>query len=140
MTSTRSAERTQFLTDVFTTALEGGVNYWASVREYRHTESPRAVLVRSEDLVFDDHLFAWVPAKGAERLVVDLDVVARGVNRIAATDKNRKEYLREADRRLVAAASRENDMGPADMRHGDIDAGIAELILQVALFDEVVYG
>lgn len=140
MTSTRSAERIQFLTDVFTTALEGGVNYWASVREYRHTESPRAVLVRLEDLVFDEHLFAWVPTEGAEKLVVDLDVIARGVNRIAATGEDQKEYLREEDRLLVAAASRENDMGPADMRHGDIDAAIAELILQVALFDEVVYG
>lgn len=82
MPATRSAERTEFLTDVFTTAMEGGVSYWASVREYRHTESPRAVLVRTEDLILDQESMSWVPGENAETLIVDLDVVARGINRI----------------------------------------------------------
>ena len=86
-TRTRSEQRTEFLTDVLITAIEGGVAYWARVLEYQHTEAPRAVLVRTEDLAFDDNRFAWVPTDGAEQLVVDLDVVARGVNRIAPKNK-----------------------------------------------------
>lgn len=139
-TRTRSEQRTEFLTDVLITAIEGGVAYWARVLEYQHTEAPRAVLVRTEDLVFDDNRFAWVPTAGAEQLVVNLDVVARGVNRIASAGANEIKYLPEAHRLLVAAASRENDMMPADARYGDIDAGVADHIVQIALFGEVVHG
>ena len=32
---TRSEERTQFLADVITIALEGGVGYWSEAHEYR---------------------------------------------------------------------------------------------------------
>lgn len=137
MLATRSVERTEFLTDVFTTAMEGGVSYWASVLEYRHTESPRAVLVRTEELVLDDETMTWIPGPDAEELIVDLEVVARGVNRIV---EGAIEFLPEAHRALVAAASRENDMMPADGRHGDIDAGVAEHIVQAALFGAIVHG
>lgn len=137
MPATRSAERTEFLTDVFTTAMEGGVSYWASVLEYRHNESPRAVLVRTEELVLDDETMSWVPGPDAEELIVDLEVVARGINRIA---NGEIEYLPEAHRALIAAASRENDMMPADGQHGDIDAGVAEHIVQAALFGAIVHG
>ncbi|CAG7636401.1 hypothetical protein SIM91_05005 [Rhodococcus opacus] len=137
MPAARSAERTEFLTDVFTTAMEGGVSYWASVLEYRHTESPRAVLVRIEDLVPDEETMSWVPGQGAEELIVDLDVLARGIDRIG---KGPIEYLPVSHRPLVAAASRENDMMPAHARHGDIDAGVADNIVQAALFGKIVYG
>ncbi|MDH6284624.1 hypothetical protein [Prescottella agglutinans] len=139
-TRTRSEQRTEFLTDILTTAIEGGVSYWARALAYQHTEAPRAVLVRTEDLVFDDNRFAWVPGDGAEQLIVDLDVVARGLNRIASAGADEIKYLPESHRLLVTAANRENDMMPADARYGDIDAGVADTIVQVALFGEVVYG
>ncbi len=97
------------------------------MREYRHTESPRAVLVRTEDLILDQESMSWVPGENAETLIVDLDVVARGhqpnhlwPNQVPA----------ESHRVLVAAASRENDMMPVNGRHGDIDAGVADSIVQ----------
>jgi len=137
MPATHSAERTKFLTDVFTTAMEGGVSYWASVLEYRHTESPRAVLVHTEELVLDHETMSWVPGPDAEELIVDLDVVAQGISRIV---KGEVDYLPETHRARIAAASRENDMMPADGRHGDIDAGIAEHVVQAALFGAIVHG
>ncbi|GBF17403.1 hypothetical protein Br6_04809 [Rhodococcus sp. Br-6] len=139
-TSTRSEQRTEFLTDVFVTAMEGGVSFWARVLEYRHSDTPRAVLVRTEDLALDDDSLQWLPVEGAERLTVDLDVIARGLNRITAAAAEEIRYLPERYRLLVSAANRENDMMPADGRHSDIDASIADSIVQVALFGEVVYG
>ena len=136
---TRSPERDQFLTDIFTTALEGGIQYWAQVHEYRHEENPRAVITEYEDEEEPPH-------------VITLDTIARGVSRIARARPNEIEYLAQWKRKLVAAASRQNRTDPEninleDVRPGpmsnfgyDIDADVADDILQVALFGKVVYG
>lgn len=151
MTRKRSAARTEFLTDILTIAIEGGVNYWATILEYKHSDpEPYAVLVDSEDLVQDDN-WDWVPSEGTEPYRVDLDVIARGVNRIVNATKKPVPFLTEAKRKVVTAASMQNDCMPdmsltdnnrSNLGHyvSDIDADVADDILQVGIFGEVRYG
>lgn len=132
-TRTRSEERTEFITDVFTTALEGGINYWAVVTEYQHDgDYPHATIVDAEAHYQDEITpeTTWH---------VDLDTIAKGLNRITKAKAGEIEYLHEGHRRLVAAANRANDCAP-DGHNDDIDADVADNILQVALFGKVVYG
>ncbi|KZM68858.1 hypothetical protein [Nocardia terpenica] len=121
---TRSRERIQFLTDVLTTAVEGGIGYWSELRGYLH-EAPHAhaVIVDYED---------------GEKYHVDIETIAHGLNEVSrshdVTGMNHKA------RQLITAANRENDFAPAGYRYGDIDSEVADMVLQVALFGEVRYG
>lgn len=128
-TRARSAERTEFLSDVLTTAVEGGINYWAQVSGYRWNCPPAERGVTVHDVVGDD-----IPPEGRR---VTLDDIARAVNAIAKAPLSDPEPvalgLHRQYRRQVVEASRENDAG-------DIDAGLADAIVQVAVFGEVIYG
>lgn len=135
----RSAERAQFLADILTTAVEGGINHWATVLEYDVAEylatgdpgKVRVKLTESEEVDEDGDGMAYR---------VTIDTIATGVNKIANAAAEEIKYLPERHRLLVAAASRENDFCPADGRYSDIDAGVADTILQVAIFGRVFYG
>lgn len=107
----RSPARTQFLTDVFTTAFEGGINYWASVRVFRWEDEQRGVLLDEED--------------DGREWTITLDTIARGITVLTAVD------------RLPAAFKLANRTNGAD---GDFDADDADRILQAGLFGQVVYG
>lgn len=143
--TTRSPERTQLLTDILTTAIEGGVQYWAAVREYVHNgDDPHAILIdHDED--------GGCEEVGCCLNRVDLDVIATGVNRIVNSHQDQIPGLPNWQRKVVRAAARQNDACPEitmkdEDRPGfgnfgsDIDADVADNILQVGLFGEVVYG
>lgn len=123
--TTRTAERKQFLFDVFVTALEGGVNYWADVEGY-HWSNPDG----SEDL---DGFRATITDREEPggQLVVDADVIARGIGRFEplARQRGADDYWRQ-----FLAANRTNG------DDGDYDATVADVIVQLALFGEIVYG
>lgn len=144
----RSAERTQFLADVLTTAIEGGVNYWATITNYSvslgHAENTTATLTETmEDA--PSGAASYTPAIHT----VTIDTIARGVNLIAKSTPNKLvnglpdtnysaehggiRYLSPGTRSAVIAASRINDAG-------ELDASDADAIVQVALFGEVTYG
>lgn len=121
----RSAERVQFLSDVMTTAVEGGINYWAAVSEYRwdlDKYTPEQVGVTVYDQEDDD----W-PEEGRR---VDLDVIARGIGVLKkAGGCGDPDYWKQF---LLADRTNGED--------GDYDAGMADCILQAGLLGEVVYG
>jgi coenzyme F420-reducing hydrogenase gamma subunit len=131
----RTTERAQFLADVLTCAVEGGINYWASVSDYRWY-----------DPTFEDgggtaehvdgvpNAYATVhetESDGTVSGLIGVDQVATAIRDIL----NGKEGIRinDADVALIREANRDNDAG-------EIDAGIADMIVQVAMFGEVVYG
>jgi hypothetical protein len=133
-TTRRSPERAQFLADIITTAVEGGIQYWARVTAYRWyspdldggtaepgpggTANAYAIVVDGED---EDQV-------GHE---VGLDDIARVLNGLRSAEPP-KYWNADAVRRVIAA-NRDNDAG-------DIDADDADVILQLAIFGEVVYG
>lgn len=136
ITRKRSTERTQYLHDIMSTALEGGVNYWSTARDIERTGTPeqrRDSAFRwdyvaytltespaSDGCSHDDHQDA--PRCRGHR--VDIEVVASGLSRMRKAGDMRS-HMREADD--------ENDAG-------EIDAGDADQIVQWGIFGKGIYG
>lgn len=121
----RSEARNQFLCDVFTTAFEGGVNYWADVQAYRW-----------QDREADGTFYGWLvdsEDEDAEAVKVDIAVIARGFGKffqwVVDRGFGKDHYYWQA----IEANSTNGD-------DGDYDAIVADIIVQLGLFGEVVYG
>lgn len=114
----RTDERATFLADIIIAAVEGGTGYWASVSAYKWTLGPEltTATLHPEDEPDTSH-------------VVTLDTIAHGIAVI-----RREEHLARVDiRTAILQADRYSDAG-------DIDADAADVIVQAALFGELVYG
>jgi hypothetical protein len=116
---TRTTEREQFLADVIITAVEGGTGYWATAADY-HWSDDEPTTTRVKLTPEDD--------REAEYLV-DIDVIAKGISEIKREVHSCRSDIRES----ILAGDRDNDAGV-------IDADGADVIVQIALFGEVVYG
>ena len=126
--------RSQFVYDVFVTALEGGCNYWAEIRDYHPFFGSGEDLIgfgaevsgsRCDD-VEDEDSIVWH--------AVNRDVIRRGIEIIM--DRTRKLSdlgLGEATVQHLRKAIETNDAG-------DVDADGADVILQIGLFEKVVYA
>jgi hypothetical protein len=135
MTRPRTPERAEFLTDVITTALEGGIGYWAVASSYRWyhptldggtatpgpngTANAYATIHETEG---DDAI--------GPPLLVDVDAIARA---LGIMRKGTPEGWNARDVARCLAASAANDAG-------DIDSGDADCIVQIAVLGSVVYG
>ena len=121
--------RDEFLRDVFVTACEGGINYWAYVQEYSWSD-PDRYYARVLD-VEDD---------GAE-YVINRALINRGLRRIhRAADRPRVEergtsvaYLSHSCAARISQMLRVRDAG-------ELDADDADVVVQVGLFGEVRYA
>ncbi|UZF59305.1 hypothetical protein LH935_28390 (plasmid) [Gordonia polyisoprenivorans] len=111
--TTRTAERANFLTDVYTTALEGGIGYWSECSAYQWSTTQRAVIT---DLNEAEH-------------TITLDTIARGVNAII----DGRTPITTAMRRQIAAASRANEAI-------DLDSDHADAIVQAGLYGSITWG
>lgn len=114
-TATRTPQRIEFLTDIYTTGLEGGINYWATVTSYQHTTQQLATITDNHD---DEHPHT-----------IDLNTIARGIRAITT----HRVHTNPAHRQRIAAADRAHDAA-------DLDAADADAIIQAALFGEIRYG
>jgi hypothetical protein len=136
-TAGRTAKRQEFLADVITTAVEGGINYWSTVSGYKwffpdldggsaeHEEgmANAYVTVHPED---EDVSFYIDTEKIEEAINRILDAGPVGPNKSGG-------LLTRYGWSQVCLASKESDAG-------EIDADIADCIVQVACFGELVYG
>jgi hypothetical protein len=142
---------------MFTTALEGGIGYWSECHTYHwikpSTESEPDLDGFHADISSNDEDGNWGVDKawqsrhgefimdcGAGELTVDIDVMERGMNLFV--DK------------VIAAAKSEDPSAPfsrtyfrqavvqwlTDTEYGDSDADVADLVVQLGLFGEVVYA
>jgi len=110
--------REDFLDSVIITAVEGGIGYWSRVRNYRWSDDGPTSVEIMEDEEPTWHL-------------VDRDVIRKGLRLIAQPES--PINLHESYRQDIARASRANE-------GGDIDATLADIIVQCAVLGEVVYG
>lgn len=108
----RTKERMDFLSDVLVTAVEGGVNYWADVKGY--TKDNVTVFVYDNM----DH-YTFTPAT----ISLGIDII-----------KSNKDF-------------KVNDTILGDILVGDhrmdesyIDSSAADVIVQAAMFGEIIYG
>lgn len=118
----RSAKRTEFLSDVMITAIEGGMDYWVEILELNRVEDSNEYLGwRWDGMVIkaDDE---------PEIYTVNLNDVARGVRLLCESkiDNDRVNAMRLANK--------------TNGDDGGIDAMNADMAIQYAIFGEIVYG
>ena len=122
----RSAEREQFLADIITTAVEGGINYWAAVSSYHWSfEEPATTKVTVHEMDDDEMDYKEVGVR------VDIGCIAGAISKII--DRNVELHLHESYRQSIAEASSANDTG-------ELDSIFADIIVQVAVLGDVIYG
>lgn len=114
----RTPQRAEFLRDVAITAAEGGVNYWGGVVAY----DPDAGTFRVEET-------DGMGGGDGPVHTVDGDLIERGIARLAVPGVQCAADIRG----WVLRGSATNDAG-------EIDADAADVIVQVGLFGEIVYG
>lgn len=118
----------EFLSDILTTAAEGGINYWCEIVRYETGENPaHTVLVITES---DEQ----------EPIRVDIQVILKGVQKMLDTPPANKStstvvstYYQLYGWLLDAVKNPHED---AVM----IDADVADAVVQFGLFEEQRYG
>lgn len=144
----RTEARKQFLHNVFVTALEGGIGYWSVAEEYHwgtdggakvvdDLDDFYAVILSSEDDWGVEEAYVaeegkTQPITETQSLRVDINVIERGSNMLVEkvlSGEFKNEYLMQ----FVVAWSTNSD-------DGDYDINGADLVVQLGLFGEVVYG
>lgn len=130
------SETAKFLSDVIITALEGGIGYWSAASEYRHgsvfedyeeredLRTPAYAVIHEMD---EDE--GGYKEKG---LRVDNTAMAKAFKRIMDPKQEIPHCDRDWRKRLVAAYWAKDA--------GDLDAGDADAVVQIAVLGEVVYG
>lgn len=113
----------EFVHDVFVTACEGGINYWAEVDQYHWSDG------NGNDDLFG--FFAVIhDGEDPTKFRVDASVIANGLQRVSAGPV---EHLGEGLRANIVKATIAGDAG-------EIDANDADTIVQVGLFGRIIYG
>lgn len=111
--------RDEFLTDVLITAVEGGIGHWADdITDYCYDDDAgrRGATISC----YDD--------ASIEGFRLTLGLIENGIKLIADPALQiASDYRRE-----IAQASTDNDAG-------DIDAGLADCIVQAAVFGSIAY-
>lgn len=122
----------QDMNDVLTTAIEGGINYWANYVRIARADD---LTVVSIDLI-DEEDADTIENDGAIVMTVDAMVVARGVQMILAA--------RGGDADTATKCRIRDDLFAQVMslfgEDADVDADAADCIVQAGLFGEVRYG
>lgn len=133
----------QFLADLFTTVMEGGCNYWASISSYRiwkrdsngNTIDPLVgdLLGFSADLHNDEdegdfHVNRRIMARGWRKLNAHVDSDPESPDHVTWRNK------------LAWSNGEKPPVVWSEAADWDYDAGDADCILQLGLLDSVVYG
>ena len=114
-------ERVEFLTDVFTCIVEDfGYNSWRQIERYDIDTSTATIVVCDEYEQFSDD---------SEVFNINLETVVDGLGKIGSRDMKINGSMAQ----LINEANANNDAG-------QLDVFDADAILQVAIFDELVYG
>ncbi len=125
----KSQERKQFLFEVFITALEGSIGYWACASKYKWIKEGSTD--HEEDL---DNFHAIVSDAEDEEAFPDNSIINQativtGINKIIKGEVQ----INETMRKRITEASKENDAGI-------IDGDDADAIAQVGLLGEIMFG
>lgn len=105
--------------DVMTTALEGGIGYWSEAVD----------IVRDADLTCVSYALYNTEENSSVPLHVTRQKVRDAWRKIATSRDLCSDYLEQMEI---------NTEEPGDA--GGVDAGVADCIVQMAVFGEVIYG
>lgn len=121
--------RAEFLNDVLITAVEGGIGYWSQVSAYRWSDGEGEPLEVASVIVHEmnDDDDGYKP----EGVTVTSADIGRAIGKLM--DKNVELSVHRDYRARIFSASMANEAG-------DLDAGDCDIIMQVAVLGNVVYG
>lgn len=115
-----NVERLQFYKDILITAVEGGVNYWCRVSPGTYEpDAGRVTLVEDEN----------PKGKKRKRYALTWPSIQRAVQLVLDPKFRIREDLRDTLRRAYVTCE-----------SGDIDAELADCIVQAAIYGEIVFG
>ena len=140
--------------DVFVTAIEGGINYWAQVQEYKHHEPGVPESGKAIDRVPLDEWYAditdtvvdWQLGPWPERHRITRKTIQDGFKVLVGETDESREANRIHPRSLHAKLSfaLATVVASKGTMGGDfedlLDADTADMIVQAGLFGEVIYG
>lgn len=157
--------RKEVMHSLFVTALEGGIGYWSECSEYRWATDEdgrtedwdgfRAVLHPAGADEADVAWGMWDDQRDREPLIVDRDVIELGLKRFQEwmlTDKRnsvgapvKKDMTDDWQGKPSRPENRYWSQFSFDWQFGkfdqiDFDALLADAIVQLGLFDELMYG
>lgn len=139
-TPSRTPGFDQFLHDLFTTAIEGGINYWAGVINYHHWINPGAPNSELQDDLLGFYADIEDMEYGDTAYHVNRRIIARGWRKLNTHTENPLGVsVRWRDRICWSSGGNPPLVWTEDC-DWDYDAGDADVILQLGLFDDVVYG
>jgi hypothetical protein len=116
-------EKDEFYDDILITAVEGGIGYWCVGRNYQWSDEDQTTIEVHEEEQSGDIDLGWI--------ALDRAKIRHAVAVIM--DRSNDLDLHESYRQRISEAYRENDAG-------EIDADDADVIVQVAVFGNVIYG
>ena len=144
----RTEERKQFLMDLLTCGVEGGIGYWARIYDSERTPELDWVsitLVDHEDASqalelepftgygeLDDAVLKNDPRIEKFKFTVTLDDIEKALEKLIASPAEVKIHPSNIGQLIVANATNGED--------GDFDADSGDWLVQIACFGEVVYG
>lgn len=141
-------ESVQMLTDVFTTALEGGIGYWSQAEEYRHSGPPAeryATILDDEGTRHRIDLYTiqegLIEARRLIRLAQDAHV--RNLPTSNSWPKPGSEFFDVCERASILLSGRptnEDALERFEEAESMFDATAADTVVQLGLFGSVVYG
>jgi hypothetical protein len=129
----RSPDRERFLADVIVTAVEGGIGYWSQVSDYRWWSD--LIGGHNATAVFETSVIVYPllddeSGYSVNGVPVGIDSIARAIERIKS---DRSIRLSDAYLARILIADRDNDAG-------NLDSDDADVIVQVAVLGDVIYG
>lgn len=137
MDENRTAERDTFLASVLTTAVEGGINYWAHVEDYRWG---------LPDLDGNGPLAK--SGGGWASVTIHDDEIGGGTYRLTSGDLDNVIWHMLGNRSLnlnpyvYASLGMSNVLNTTvhDQEVFDMDANVCNMVVQYALFGKIIYG
>tara|TARA_R100000808_G_scaffold9318_2_gene25666 strand:+ start:8197 stop:8610 length:414 start_codon:yes stop_codon:yes gene_type:complete len=116
----------EFLYDNLITGVEGGVNYWAEIKDYNTITCDSCRLIMAKAKLREISLDTVCAGNWWE---VDAETVKNGIDSLMEPTAK----INQAMKNEIAAACVADDAGMLDASHADV-------IIQFALLKEIVYG
>jgi len=133
----RTEKWKKFLFDIYVTALEGGISYWADIQKYRWSKDIPEV--DAEDLPTEER----DDIEGFKAVIKDYENYFTGKRTISKHTIERAlkricqgsvKHLNESRRERILKCILANEMD------ANMDADDADCIVQIGLFGQVVFG
>jgi hypothetical protein len=126
------------LIDVFTTACEGGINYWAGFKSYHWCLDNSGSLDKMDYENFEAKI-VFFDERNYEPVTINREAIERGIDelakRLVGNDFRLNNYHTIAILELWKIVNAEGNLD-----YLDFDADTADLIVQHGLFGEIIYG